>query len=428
MRCNTKDAQRLEPFEICSIRPPTENYSLTFRLTRNCGWNRCLFCPVYKFGAKFSRRTIDDVKRDIDRAKAIDDFLMENVISGVFSAQEGYREIERLIKNVKETEGNVSEDNTLDYPDYDDPRIQWFSRWFKDRPAIEDSIEHVYTWRMGGGQTCFIGDANTLLVDPYLFAEVASYIRVCFPTISRLTIYGRTNSAAKMSVDELRVFKEAGLNRIHFGIESGSDKVLTFMKKGVTAREHIEGCLKTREAGISPSVYIMPGLGGVMWSHEHAYETARVLTEARPDYIRIRTLEIFPQTGLMKALENGAFSEAEEEDVVREIRIIVENTDTYTTIVSDSASNLLDVSGRLPEDRKKMLSVIDSYLSLTPRERLEFSLSSRLQSFIGQYGGITHDIYSALAPYIQGGQIDFSAISDEEIRQTTRLIRSKLMP
>ncbi|MCX8110672.1 MAG: radical SAM protein [Syntrophorhabdaceae bacterium] len=419
--------QRLEPFEICSIRPPTENYSLTFRLTRNCAWNRCLFCPVYKFGAKFSRRAIDEVKADINRAKAIDDLLMENVISGISSVQEGYREIQRFIKDTGDTEATVPEENSV-YPDYEDPRIQWFSRWFKDTPNIEDSIEHIYTWRMGGGQTCFLGDANTLLVDPYFFVEIAGYIRECFPTINRLTIYGRTKSAAKVSVDELRVFKEAGLNRIHFGIESGSDRVLTFMKKGITAQEHIEGCLKTKEAGISPSVYIMPGLGGVMWSKEHAYETARVLTEARPDYVRIRTLEIFPQTGLMKALEAGEFTEAEEEDVVKEIKIIIENTDTHTTIVSDSASNLLDVNGRLPEDKKKMLSVIDSYLSLTPREKLEFSLSSRLQSFVGQYGGITHDIYSSLASYIHGGQINLSAMSDEIIKETTRLIRSKLMP
>ncbi len=421
-------AQGLEPFEICSIRPPTENYSLTFRLTRNCGWNRCLFCPVYKFGAKFSRRTIDDVKRDIDRARLIDDFLMENIISGISSIQEGYREIQRVIKDLGVPEASASEDSTKDYPDYEDPRIQWFSRWFKDKPTIEDSLEHVYTWRMGGSETCFLGDANTLLVDPHFFAEVVGYIKACFPTINRITIYGRTKSASKMSLDELRAFKEAGLNRIHFGIESGSDKVLAFMKKGVTAQEHIEGCLKTREAGISPSVYIMPGLGGVVWSEEHAYETAKVLTKARPDYIRIRTLEIFPQTGLMKAMEAGAFSEAEEEDVVKEIRIIIENTDIPTTIVSDSASNLLDVNGRLPKDRKEMLSVIDAYLSLKPRERLEFSLSSRLQSFIGQYGGITHDIYNALVPYLKGGQIDFSAIPDEKINEITRLIRSRLMP
>ena len=80
------DIADVESFEICSIRPPTENYSLTFRLTRNCGWNKCLFCPVYKYGAQFSRRGIDEVKRDVDKAKVINDLLIEYGIGSKNSA------------------------------------------------------------------------------------------------------------------------------------------------------------------------------------------------------------------------------------------------------------------------------------------------------------------------------------------------------
>lgn len=72
-----RTSEAIEHFEICTIRPPTENYSLTFRLTRNCGWNRCLFCPAYKLGARFSRRTLDEVKKDVDRAKRIDELLRD---------------------------------------------------------------------------------------------------------------------------------------------------------------------------------------------------------------------------------------------------------------------------------------------------------------------------------------------------------------
>ncbi len=74
------DLRALEPFEICTIRPPAENASLTFRLTRNCYWNKCRFCPVYKMGAVFSRRSLDEVLRDIERAKALDDQMREQGI------------------------------------------------------------------------------------------------------------------------------------------------------------------------------------------------------------------------------------------------------------------------------------------------------------------------------------------------------------
>ena len=52
-------------FELGPIRPPSEAYSLLLRITRNCPWNRCKFCGLYK-GEKFSIRPVDHVIRDID--------------------------------------------------------------------------------------------------------------------------------------------------------------------------------------------------------------------------------------------------------------------------------------------------------------------------------------------------------------------------
>jgi radical SAM superfamily enzyme YgiQ (UPF0313 family) len=436
------DLTKIEPFEICSIRPPTENFSLTFRLTRNCGWNRCMFCPVYKEGVKFSRRSIEEVKQDIDRAKMLDDLLTRHA-SGIPSPGDSdYREAERLIEEIRAAQakagkkeparrkrGSKTEKNGgAARPGEEDKRSSWFSSWFKDEPTLEDSIYHLLAWRMNVAQTCFLGDSDALFLSSDFFAEAVHHIKNRFPTLDRFSVYGRTQSAAKKTQEELKAFREAGLDRIHFGIESGNDMVLKFMKKGATGEEHVIACRKTREAGISPSVYIMPGLGGAQWSTEHAVDTARVLTEARADYVRLRSLEIFPGTGLADAAAKGEFTEASEEQVAREIRILVENIKTNTVVVSDSASNLLDVSGRLPEDRAKMLKVIDEYLALSPKGKLAFSLSSRLRSFIGQYGGLTQDIVSAIKPYVQGSQVNVSRASEEEIRTIIRLIRSKLMP
>jgi hypothetical protein len=436
------DLGKIEPFEICSIRPPTENFSLTFRLARNCGWNRCRFCPVYKENAIFSRRSIEEVKQDVDRAKEMDDLII-SYIPGMSSPGGGdYQGAERLIAEIKVARARAGKgdparkkrDSRTEKgkgdikPGEVDERPSWFSTWFKNEPTIEDSIYHLLAWRMHGAQTCFLGDSDSLFLSPDFFAEAVNYIKGRFPALNRFTAYGRTQSAVKKKPEELRVFREAGLDRIHFGIESGNDAVLEFMRKGVTGEEHIIACRKTREAGMSPSVYIMPGLGGARWSQEHAVDTARVLTEAGADYVRIRSLEIFPNTGLAEAAAKGEFTEASEEQVVREIRTLVENIKTDTTIVSDSASNLLDVSGRLPKDRAKMLKVIDEYLALSPKGKLAFSLSSRLRSFMGQYGGLTQDIVAVLQPYIKGDQINVSTASEEEIQRIIKLIRSKLMP
>ena len=422
----------IKPFEICSIKPPTENHSLTFRLTRNCYWNKCGFCPAYKFGPKFSKRSIDEVREDIRRAKLINDLLQEHGIDNNTSIATDYRRAAKLSeeimlsrpgsgKNEKHMEAQPREDL--------DPRLTWFLTWFKDKPTIEDSLNHILSWRISGGKTCFMGDADSLILKPDFLTEALKHIKTSFPSINRFTVYGRTKTAARVrTLEDLKAFRKAGLNRIHFGVESGSNTVLKFIKKGVTREEHIEAGLKTKRAGLACSVYVMPGLGGMKWSEEHAHDTAYVLTRIAPDYVRIRSLEIFPQTPLDHARKAGDFIAATEEQVVREIRIMVDQIDSETEIMSDSASNLLNLNGRLPGDRPAMLGVIDQYLGFTQREKLEFSLKSRLQSFIGQYGALTPDILNEIGPYMKGNRLDMSRFPNSKMKGAITLIRSKLMP
>jgi len=61
---------------------------------------------------------------------------------------------------------------------------------------------------------------------------------------------------------DLKAMRDTGLNRIHTGLESGSDKVLKMVKKGATKEMHIKAGLKVKRAGIELSEYYMPGLGG----------------------------------------------------------------------------------------------------------------------------------------------------------------------
>ena len=370
---------------------------------------------------------MDEIKEDVRRAVVLDRFLTEEGIATAGTFEEAYRKARGLLDRVAPGE-QPAEKEGVDAAGGDDERMKWFSSWFKDKADLEDSVLHLLSWRLSGSRSCFLGDANSLLLPVSFFTEALLSIREAFPEITRFTIYGRTRSAAKKKTGELEAFARAGLHRIHFGIESGSDRVLIFMRKGETANEHIEACRKTRDSGLSPSVYVMPGLGGAAWSDEHALETARVLSLARPEFVRLRTLEIFPKTGLSEAIRTGDFVETPEEQVVREIRTIIANTDGETTIMSDSASNLLSVNGRLPHERNRMLSLIDDYLSLSRRGKLSFSLSSRLQSFMGQYGGVTPDILSALRPYLTDEGIDTERMPEEEIEKVIRLIRSKLMP
>ncbi len=424
----------LEPFEICTIRPPTENDSLTFRLTRNCYWNKCKFCPVYKMGAAFSRRSLDEIRRDIECAKALDDLMRERGIGVSRNSRADYGKLAGLAAEILQAGKKAGQDvpprrATAELPDDVDPRLAWFFSWFNDQPTIEDNLAHLLSWRLAGGETCFLGDADGLILKPEFLAAVLGEIKSRFPSLRRFTIYGRTRTAARLrSLADLQAMAAAGLNRVHFGLESGSDQVLAFMNKGESSAEHVEGCLKIKEAGLSCSLYLMPGLGGVKLSQDHAVDTARVINAIAPDFVRLRTLEIFPRTPLEKALKDGEFEECPEEQVVQELRILISGINVETELLSDSASNLLGLYGKLPGDRNRLLQAIDDYLSLGEREKRVYSFHARLHSFLGQYGGLPEDLYEILSPYFTDEGMDLSRCPDDRLVSLTRTIRSRLMP
>lgn len=422
----------VQQFEICSIRPPTENSSLTFRLTRNCYWNKCGFCPIYKTGSKFKKRTLEDIKADITNARILDELLAEGGVHGSIHApvmQERTQSLVSRIRQAKSEAGVPVRERSTPLDSSPDPRMRWFSSWFIDYPDLSDCLEHLISWRMSGGQNCFLGDADSLILKPDFVEEVLSCIRKNFPGIARFTVYGRTWTAARQrSLQELHAFKKAGINRVHFGIESGSDAVLKLVNKGETPDDHIEGLRKTAEAGLSCSFYVMPGLGGAALSEAHARETANVINQARPDYVRLRTLEIFEGTPLDAMRRRGEFVEADDDTIALEIKKMIEAIHVQVEVLSDGATNLLPVFGRLPDDRENILGVIDDYLSRDPRGRIEYSLRSRLESFAGQYGGLSEEVIKVIGPVIRNRRLYLGEVSDGELKEMTAFVKSRLMP
>jgi radical SAM superfamily enzyme YgiQ (UPF0313 family) len=231
-----------------------------------------------------------------------------------------------------------------------------------------------------GSKNVFIQDANSLVMNPGVFVEALTYLKKTFPTINRVTSYARSGTIAKkLSLDNLRNMKDAGLTRLHIGLESGSDMLMDYMSKGVTKAEHIECGRKIKESGIELSEYVMLGLGGKKWWKEHAIETADALNEINPDFIRFRTLMVLKNMPLYEKLTNGDFILSAEEDILREERLLIENLDGITSwIKSDHVLNLLEeVDGKFPADKEKMLMIIDRYFALTEEERVVYRFGRR---------------------------------------------------
>jgi len=332
-------------FEQGPIRPPSEAKSLLIRVTRNCPWNKCAFCQCYR-GTKFELRTVEEIRKDIQRAREIAD----DIISLSWKMGEAGRVSRPVAMAVFDEQGRYS-----------------------------DNYRSVAAWLYFGGESVFLQDANSIIMKTDDLLAVLADIRETFPFVRRITSYCRSKTAARKSVEEYTLLRDAGLSRIHIGLESGYDPLLKFIRKGVTAAEHIEGGRRIVESGISLSEYIMPGLGGQEWSSEHARETARVLNEIDPDFIRIRTLQVRRGSELFRLMEEGGFVPLGDEAVVREIREFMMNLEGIgSTVVSDHILNLLEeVTGTLPRDREKMIAVIDRYFALSDEDRRIFRLGRR---------------------------------------------------
>ncbi len=340
---NNSVTQKLShTFELGPIRPPSESCSLLIRATRNCPWNRCLFCPVYK-GTKFELRPVEETIKDIEAVEAISDGIKE--MAGKMGYVGKLTEVASMLSN----------------------QIQY-----------GQCVHNVALWLATGSKSAFLQDSNTLIMRTPELTRVIAFLRQTFPNLRRVTTYGRSHTAARKSLAELKQLKDAGLDRIHIGLETGYDSLLAYMEKGCTAKNHIEGGRKVKEAGISLCEYVMPGLGGKKMSQEHAMETARVLNEIDPDYIRLRSLHVSASIPLSVRLQNGDFELQTEDEVVREIAILIENLNVSSQLKSDHILNLLmDVEGKMPDDKENCLNIINKYLSLPDEERLNFQVGRR---------------------------------------------------
>ncbi len=331
-------------FEQGPIRPPSEAESLLIRATRNCPWNKCTFCHSYH-DSKFSLRSVEEIKQEIDAMHAI----AANIAELSRKRGQGGKVNDSIVQMI--------------FNDY----------------GFSDAYRSVAAWLYFGGKSVFLQDANSIIMKTEDLVEVLKYIKMKFPFVDRITSYGRSKTAAKKTVEDFVKLKAAGLSRIHVGMESGYDPVLEFIKKGETAADHIEGGKRIMAGGISLCEYIIPGMGGDKWSTEHAKQTAEVLNKINPDYIRLRSLQVREGTALYTMMKEGLFTPLADEDVLKEIRLLLENLhcrDTY--IVSDHILNLLqEIEGKLPDDKARLLGVIDRYFSMSLKDRMIYRLGRR---------------------------------------------------
>jgi radical SAM superfamily enzyme YgiQ (UPF0313 family) len=287
------------------IRPPSEWRSYFLPLTSGCSNNTCTFCAYY--GSKLQIRDVADVKAEIDA-------------------------------------------------------VALFTRSGIRLPPIPKVVYAVaQDW---DGRRIFLQDGDALVYPFPKLLENLQYTNEKLPGVERIATYATPQDILHRSVDELKELGQLKLGILYTGLETGDDELLQKIGKGVSSDQVIEAGKRVKDAGISFSVTVIFGLGGIEGSKKHVLETARVLTEIDPDYVGALTLTLVPGTPLYQEWERNEFHPLSPFQSLEELKSIIENSDfTDCFFSSMHASNYLSVRGRLPQDKERMLKQLEKVLA-----------------------------------------------------------------
>jgi len=327
-------------FDVGVYRPPSEggSSSLLLRVSRNCPWNKCTFCEMYK-NHTFEYRPVEHIKADIDAVREMADDIRS------ISWKLGFG-------------GRITRDVGAAIVRAD--------------PSLNGNhcFIIVFNWLYSGGKTVFLQDANSVIMRPPELVDVLVHLRKQLPWVSRVTSYARSKTLAQRKPEDLKNIRMAGLDRLHVGLETGDDELLGLIRKGVTGEEQIKGGRQAVEAGFQLSEYWMPDLGGRERWKQHAENTARVLTAINPHYIRSRPLVPRPGTPLYDDYKAGRLTLSSPHERLEELKVMVEGLDVTSRVCFDHAMNswidgrggLLftqDYEGyRFPEEKQQVLDLI----------------------------------------------------------------------
>ena len=332
-------------FETGVYRPPSEggSDSLLLRFTRNCSWNHCTFCTMYK-NQKSQLRSIAEIKGDIDAMAR----LARELTAASLAQGQG---------------GEITRDAAISL--------------MEKVPELNShqGFPMLVHWLMAGGQTAFIQDGNSMIMKTRDLVAALKHLKATFPSINRVTTYARSRTLVQKSAADLCAIRKAGLDRLHLGLETGDGELLKKIKKGVTPEGQIQGGKKAMAAGFQVSEYWMPGLGGKELTCAHATNTARVLNTINPHYIRSRPFRAIAGTLLHVQIQAGEVNILPPREQLLELKQMITALEVTSRVCFDHAGNhwrnsqgriLLthDYEGyKFPEQKTLLLDLIEEGLA-----------------------------------------------------------------
>ncbi len=239
------------------------------------------------------------------------------------------------------------------------------SKKFSIKPIekIKSEIEY-FRKRVKYAERIFLADGDAMIIPTEMLLEILAYLKKVFPECKRISSYATPKSIKLKTNDELRKIRESGISLLYIGLESGDDKVLEKINKGVSSDELAALCRKAKEAGFSLSVTFIAGILGKKDWKDHAVNTGKLISRIEPDYVGILSLMLEEGTEIYTKYLKGEFQEAEGIDILKEIEKMIENINVKAPVIfrANHASNYLNLGGTFPQDKERLISQIKDAL------------------------------------------------------------------
>jgi len=248
---------------------------------------------------------------------------------------------------------------------------------FRVRP-LEQSLQdleaggEIYGSRI---EKVFVADGDALILDMNHWEAILKKAKSCFPSLRQVSCYATAENVAEKSDSELRELREMGLKVLYIGPESGDEQTLRRIAKGARPKgaprdkpylfdAHVAAGQRAKAAGMKVSAIFLLGVGGIANSAVHAEASARLATQMDPSFLAALTLTIVPGTPLAKTAQRTGFEVPDQMGLLGELRQFVDLARPSDALFrTNHASNYLALGGRLPQDRERILEILDRALS-----------------------------------------------------------------
>lgn len=239
---------------------------------------------------------------------------------------------------------------------------------------IESDLQEVGKVVQGrrhhGINRVFLTGANPFVLSSDKLAAIAKLIHKYLPSVTSIGCFARITDVTPKSDQELAELHDIGYDGLTIGMETGDDEALRFMNKGYTASDISEQCHRLENAGIQYSFFYLVSISGAGRGETGAKLTAELCNQLHPTLIGANMLTIYADSELYAEIQRGNWQEEGELEKYKEVRTLIENLRIPTIFAAMGASNAYQFHGKLPKDRKKLLSFLDRIIEGVSEQEL----------------------------------------------------------